>query len=163
VEPYSIIGVRSEHRPAWETLYRAYAAFYRVPMTEAILDRLWSWLLDPAHPEEGLVAIDHAGTLVGLAHYRAYAAPLEGCEAGFLDDLYVNPAARGQGVGRRLIEAVGEIARARGWPHLSWMTAADNAQARRVYDGIATATRWVTYEYRGVAKIVAEIGSVEAI
>jgi hypothetical protein len=46
----------SNDRAQWQTLYRGYAAFYKVDTNEAKLDRLFSWLLDPSHPCEGLVA-----------------------------------------------------------------------------------------------------------
>ncbi|MEG1770006.1 MAG: GNAT family N-acetyltransferase, partial [Comamonas sp.] len=83
---------------------------------------------------------------VGLAHFRAFPEPLLGQELGFLDDLFVPLAHRGQGTGRKLIEAVAAIARQRGWPVLRWITAQDNAAARRLYDQMARATPWVTYD-----------------
>lgn len=83
---------------------------------------------------------------MGLAHYRAFPEPLLGKELGFLDDLFVPPAHRGQGVGRQLIEAVAAIARQRGWPVLRWITAQDNAAARSLYDQLAQTTAWVTYD-----------------
>lgn len=130
---------------SWRRLYRGYAAFYRAPMTGAILDRTWGWLRDTAHPLEGLVAaID--GELAGFAHFRAYPKPLLGKDAGFLDDLFVDPSRRGLGIGRHLIARVAEAARERGWPSVRWITAADNETARRLYDDVAIATHWVTYE-----------------
>lgn len=132
-------------RPAWERLYRGYAAFYQVPMEEAVLDATWRWLMDPQRRVEGLVALQR-GELVGLAHFRAFPEPLLGQELGFLDDLFVPPAHRGQGTGRKLIEAVAAIARERGWPVLRWITAEDNAHARRFYNQMAHATPWVTYD-----------------
>ncbi len=86
------------------------------------------------------------GVLLGLAHYRPFPEPLLGKEAGFLDDLLVLPEQRGGGLGRRLIEAVAQAGKEQGWPFLRWITAQDNAQARRLYDGLAQATAWVTYD-----------------
>ena len=129
----------------WRDLYRAYAAFYAVPMTDDILGRTWGWLHDTAHPLSGLVAVS-GGRVVGFAHYWPQPRPLLGRDAGFLDDLFVDPSVRGQGVGRRLIAALADIGRAQGWPLLSWVTAQDNATARRLYDDVAQAARWVTYE-----------------
>ncbi|MDR0214085.1 MAG: GNAT family N-acetyltransferase [Comamonas sp.] len=100
-------------REQWEQLYRQYAEFYRATMNDAILDRTWSWLMDLGHPEEGIVAELATGELVGLAHYRPFPEPLLGQDAGFLDDLFVSTAHRGQGVGRGLIASVASIARDR--------------------------------------------------
>lgn len=129
----------------WRELYKGYAGFYKVPMTGDILDRTWAWLHDPTHPLEGLVAFS-AGKPVGFAHFWPQPRPLLGRDAGFLDDLYVDPSQRGRGVGRLLIGALSQIARSRGWPMLSWVTAEDNTTARRLYDDVANAANCVTYE-----------------
>lgn len=147
----SAIGVRAvttSDAAEWRRLYRAYADFYNVPMTDDILDRTWAWLVDAANPLEGLIAQADDGELVGLAHYRPFPKPLLGQNAGFLDDLFVDPARRGHGIGRALIDAVSSAARERGWPLVRWITAADNATARRLYDDVATATGWVTYDLK---------------
>lgn len=140
--------VSPEDAAAWRPLYRGYATFYKREITDATLDQTWAWLHDPAHPLEGLVAADSDGGLLGLAHYRPQPKPLQGNDAGFLDDLFVDPEQRGRGVGRRLIEQVAMIARERGWSSVRWITATDNATARRLYDDVAVATHWVTYELK---------------
>jgi GNAT superfamily N-acetyltransferase len=63
-----------------------------------------------------------------------------------LDDLFVDPSQRSRGIGRLLLEALNETSRARDWAMLSWVTAQDNATARRLYDDVAKAANWVTYE-----------------
>ncbi|WP_082342724.1 MULTISPECIES: GNAT family N-acetyltransferase [unclassified Shinella] len=144
-EPVEIRAVAPMDEAAWRKLYRAYAAFYRVPMTENVLDRTWAWLRDPAHPLEGLVAVT-GELVVGFAHYWPQPRPLLGRDAGFLDDLFVDPSQRSRGIGRLLLEALNETSRARDWAMLSWVTAQDNATARRLYDDVAKAANWVTYE-----------------
>jgi len=140
--------VSPEDAAAWRPLYRGYATFYKREITDAILDQTWAWLHDPAHPLEGLVAVGVSGELIGLAHYRPQPKPLQGNDAGFLDDLFVDPLKRGRGVGHKLIQQIAEIARERGWPSVRWITATDNTTARRLYDDVAVATHWVTYELK---------------
>lgn len=147
MEGMEIRAIRPTDATEWRALYKGYATFYKVPMAEDILDQVWVWLHDPAHPLEGLVAVSQ-GNLVGFAHFRQEPQPLLGREAGFLDDLFVDPAQRGRGVGRNLIAALTDIARSRDWPMLSWITAQDNRTARRLYDDVATAAIWVTYEQK---------------
>lgn len=132
-------------REAWASLYRGYAVFYRVPMPEAQLDTLWGWLLDPGHEVQGLLVRD-GDQVLGLAHFRPYPRPLRAGYGMFLDDLYVIEPARGRGAGRALIDAVSDIARARGMSLVRWITADDNHPARMLYDRIATRTWWVTYD-----------------
>lgn len=135
-------------RSDWDRLYRGYADFYRVTQTEAMRDRVWGWLHDPAHPTEGLVAQAGDGGLIGLAHFRPFARPLSATTGGFLDDLFVDPAARGSGAAEALIRAVADLGRARGWSVIRWITAEDNYRARGLYDRLAERTRWLTYDIR---------------
>lgn len=141
-----ITPLAPRHRSDWDTLYAGYAAFYRVDQTHAMRDTVWTWLLDPNHEVEGLVAEDPNGRAIGLAHFRPYPRPLRAATGGFLDDLFVEEEARGTGTADALIEAVAAIGRQRGWTVLRWITAEDNARARRVYDRLAGRTAWVTYD-----------------
>ena len=63
-----------------------------------------------------------------------------------LDDLFADPAARGRGVGAALIAQLQQIARDEGATVVRWITADDNATAQRLYDRVATKTRWLTYD-----------------
>ena len=133
-------------REQWETLYRGYAEFYRVPMTDDILDTVWGWVHDTDNPFFGLVARSADGELLGLMHCRAMPSPLRGVEVGFLDDLFVAEHARGQGVAEALFDALKLLGRAEGWPFVRWITAEDNDRARAVYDRLAEKTHWITYQ-----------------
>jgi GNAT superfamily N-acetyltransferase len=142
-----IRSAEAADRAEWDRLYAGYAAFYGVAQTAAMRDRVWGWIRDPEHEVQALVA-EGAGSLVGLAHFRPFARPLSATVGGFLDDLFVDPAARGTGAAQALIAAVSDEGRARGWSVIRWITAADNARARGVYDRMAQATPWVTYDIR---------------
>lgn len=135
-------------RAAWDGLYAGYAAFYGVDQTSAMRDRVWGWIHDPVHPVRGLVAGGADGRLVGLAHFRAFSRPLSATTGGYLDDLFVDPVARGSGAAQALIDAVAAIGRAEGWSVIRWITAEDNARARRVYDRVAQRTAWLTYDIK---------------
>lgn len=132
-------------RAAWDRLYAGYSEFYGVAQTSEMRNRVWGWIQDPAHEVEALV-VEGEGGLVGLAHFRAFARPLSATVGGFLDDLFVAPEARGSGAAEALIRAVAEEGRLRGWSVIRWITAGDNARARRLYDRVARQTPWVTYD-----------------
>lgn len=144
----TIRPVRAEDRSAWDGLYKGYAAFYKVEQTEEMRDRVFGWLMDPDHGCSGLVAEDEKGKLVGLTHYRPFASPLRAVTNCFLDDIFVDPAARGSGAADALIAGVAEAARKNGWPVVRWITADDNYRGRGVYDKVATRTMWVTYDMK---------------
>ncbi len=136
-------------RAGWRRLYDGYATFYKREMTDAIADRVWAWITAPAAhgPCEARIARGPDGRVIGLAHFRDMASPLRGAVAGFLDDLFVDPAWRGKKVGRALLNEVAAIGRARGWPFYRWLTADDNYRARMLYDQAAKRTMWITYQY----------------
>jgi GNAT superfamily N-acetyltransferase len=141
-----VIPIEQRHRADWDKLYAGYAEFYRVTQTPEMRDRVWSWIHDPAHETNGLVAEDTEGRAVGLAHYRAFARPLSATTGGYLDDLFVDPQMRGKRVADALIEAIAEEGRRRGWSVIRWITAEDNHRARAVYDRVAKLTPWRTYD-----------------
>lgn len=142
-----IRAVVASDRAGWERLYAGYAAFYKVEQTQAMRAVVWGWLFDPAHATEGLVA-EQDGALIGLAHFRAFARPLSASTGGYLDDLFVDPEARGAGAATALLAAVQAAGTARGWSVIRWITAGDNTRARAIYDRLADQTKWVTYDIR---------------
>ncbi|MCP8940148.1 GNAT family N-acetyltransferase [Alsobacter sp. SYSU M60028] len=144
----AIRPIEAADREAWERLYAGYAAFYRVEQTPEMRARVWSWIADPAHEVEGVVAVDASGAPVGLAHFRRFARPLSASTGGFLDDLFVDPAARGLGAADTLLAWLRDEGRRRGWSVIRWITAEDNYRARAVYDRLAARTPWVTYDIK---------------
>lgn len=143
-----IVRPEAEHREDWDRLYAAYAEFYNVPQSEPMRDRVWAWIHDPAHELQAFVALDDPRRVIGLAHFRAFARPLSATMGGFLDDLFVEPAARGSGAAPALITAVAEEGRRCGWSMIRWITAEDNYRARAVYDRLADRTAWVIYDLK---------------
>lgn len=132
---------------AWRRLFRDYGVFYETHFDDPVLDAGWRRLNDDGEPIHALVA-EQDGAVVGIAHYRSHPDTFSTGRDWYLDDLFVDPAARGGGVATALIEHLKEVARATGPGTLRWITAEDNATAQRVYDRLATRTSWVTYEVR---------------
>jgi GNAT superfamily N-acetyltransferase len=64
----------------------------------------------------------------------------------YLQDLYADPAVRGTGIGRKLIEAVYAAADAAGAPAVYWLTQDDNATGRRLYDRVGQLTNFIKYQ-----------------
>jgi len=141
-----VVPVEERHKADWRRLYDGYAAFYKVQMTDAIADTLWGWLNDPAHVLNCLIAEDQNGKAIGLAHIRAMPRPLSGAECGFLDDLFVDPDARGQGAFEALFKAMDAMAQDRGWAMVRWLTQEFNYRGRSAYDRIATKTPFILYQ-----------------
>lgn len=140
-----IRALQARDAEVWRELFRAYGVFYETDFTNDVLDRVWA-ILQADESLHGLVA-EHDGMVVGFAHYRYHPDTFSGGWDWFLDDLYVAPESRGAGSATALIEAINDLARAKGDPGtLRWITAHDNLRAQRVYDRIATKATWLTYE-----------------
>jgi GNAT superfamily N-acetyltransferase len=132
--------------PRWQGLYRGYAEFYAVDQSETDRARVWTWIADPAQAVECLVVESREDGVVGIAHYRPFARPLSATVGCFLDDLFVDPLHRGSGAADALLTALRDMARARDWSVIRWITAETNYRARALYDRHAARTAWVTYD-----------------
>ena len=131
-----------------EPLFEAYQRFYEVE--EIDRDRNRSFL-------ERFVGTDREGWLfgaygddeiLGFTCLHRHKSSLRAADTVLMYDLFVAPEARGQGVGRALIEKALEVARDSGAVCLEWSTAPDNTTAQRLYDSMPGSERstWITYE-----------------
>ncbi|MFL5900469.1 MAG: GNAT family N-acetyltransferase [Solirubrobacterales bacterium] len=128
-------------------LIAAYQRFYEVEKIDDERNRaFFSRFLAPS--EDGmLLGAWRDGELLGYACLYWHFTSLIPAETVLMNDLYVDPAARGKGVGRALIEASATVARERGAHHLEWVTAPDNETAQRLYGSTgAERSSWIEYE-----------------
>ena len=88
---------------------------------------------------------DNAGQLLGMAHYLFHRSTIQIPPTCYLQDLFTAEDARGQGVGRALIEAVYDRARAAGSPKVYWQTHESNTTALKHYDKIAEKSGFLVY------------------
>lgn len=64
--------------------------------------------------------------------------------ACYLEDLFVDPASRGRGLGRRLVQDLVDLGKEHGWANLYWHTRHSNP-ARKLYDEFIGADDFVRY------------------
>ena len=140
-----ITRLRPEDEPRWAELWRAYLAFYETVLPPAQFDDTWARLLHDTQIH-GLAARRN-GAIVGITHYLFHPTAWAAGPACYLQDLYVDEAARGTGAGRALIEAVAGRARDQGASRLYWLTQDHNAVARRLYDRLARNSGFIRYDY----------------
>lgn len=131
-------------RAAWDGLWAGYLTFYQSSVAPEVSEATWARLHDPAAPMFALVAEDEAGVF-GLVQCVLHASTWSTKPYCYLGDLFVDPARRGTGAGRALIEAVYAEADARGAARVYWMTHETNATARLLYDRVAKASGFIQY------------------
>ena len=133
----------------WRALWTGYLEFYDSTVPEEVYQTTFARLLsgDPSQVQ-GFVA-ESEGKLIGLVHFFYHAHGWKVEQVCYLQDLYADPAARGQGVGAALIEAVYAQADADDAPSVYWMTQEFNHTARKLYDRIGTLTPFIKYQRPG--------------
>jgi ribosomal protein S18 acetylase RimI-like enzyme len=131
---------------AWLPLWRGYLSFYRASVADEVTAETWRRLIDPAGSIHGLGAFDETGRLIGFVHYLFHPVTWSAADRCYLEDLFVDPDARGSGAGRALMEAVYRAADAAGADQVYWLTAHDNGTARRLYDRVGRLTPFVKYQ-----------------
>ncbi|MBM3536381.1 MAG: GNAT family N-acetyltransferase [Alphaproteobacteria bacterium] len=129
---------------SWLKLWEGYNSFYKRTLPLEITKITWQRFFDHYEPMHCLVA-ESGGKLLGLTHYLFHRNTTMIGPTCYLQDLFTASAARGQGIGRALIEAVYERAREAGAPRVYWMTHESNATAMLLYDRVATRSGFLQY------------------
>ena len=128
----------------WLPLWKGYQAFYKTVIPEATTATTWARFHDPAEPMHCAVA-EEDGRLTGMVHYIRHRSCWTVGDYVYLQDLFVDPAFRGRGIGRALIEHVYGRATDTGASRVWWLTHESNAQAMLLYDRIADRSGLVQY------------------
>lgn len=131
-------------RAAWEPLWKGYLDFYKTTVPREVYDTTWARLHDPAEPM-GVLGAYADGALLGIVHYLYHRSCWTVGNYCYLQDLFVAEAARGKGLGRALIEAVYERARADGASRVYWLTHETNSTAQALYDKLADRPGFIQY------------------
>ncbi|PWV98182.1 RimJ/RimL family protein N-acetyltransferase [Hoeflea marina] len=133
----------------WRRLWTGYLTFYETTLPEEVYQTTFARMLagnsGTANEFRGLVA-ERNGTPCGLVHYVFHRHGWKIENVCYLQDLFADPAVRGSGVGRALIEAVYAAADAEGCPSVYWHTQTFNETARKLYDRIGTLTPFIMYK-----------------
>jgi GNAT superfamily N-acetyltransferase len=136
------IGV--DERADWEPLWKGYQTFYKVVIPDETTAVTWARLHDPAEPMHVLGAyVD--GRLRGIVHYLFHRSSWTIGNYCYLQDLFVAEGVRNLGLGRALIAAVEERARAAGASRVYWLTHETNTDARALYDKVADRPGFIQY------------------
>jgi GNAT superfamily N-acetyltransferase len=128
----------------WLPLWRGYQAFYKTDIPEEVSSVTWARLLDTSEPMGAALAW-RDDTAIGLVHHIRHRSCWTIGDYIYLQDLFVSPAERGTGVGRKLIEYVYGIARQAGCARVHWLTHETNRDAMLLYDRIAERSGFVQY------------------
>ena len=145
-----VLNIRDAHpndERAWRKLWDGYLTFYRVNLDPAVTDATWKRILDPGSPVAMRVA-EKDGELAGFAIHLIHPSTWVLGDDCYLEDLYLDPKFRGQGIGRALLDDLVAMSRANGWARLYWHTDEGNSTARKLYDTYVKSDGHVRYRMR---------------
>jgi len=128
----------------WEPLWIGYNSFYERTLPNEITLMTWSRFFDAYEPVFAMVA-ERNEKLIGLVHYLFHRNTTMIEPTCYLQDLFTSDESRGQGIGRALIEAVYEKAKAQGLSRVYWQTHESNSVAMKLYDKVAVRSGFVQY------------------
>jgi GNAT superfamily N-acetyltransferase len=145
---HSLHLVGADDLPELLPLMRSYCDFYdAAPADEDLLAMSRALIADPDGQGLQILGRDGDGRAVGFATVFWTWSTLRAGRIGVMNDLFVDPSARGSGLAESLIDECVERCRARGVRSLGWQTATDNHPAQAVYArvGARRDERWLDY------------------
>lgn len=135
----SIRPIATGDKDRWLDLYKQYIVFYKSSLPDEQYELTWQRINSDFNINGIVAEID--GQIIGFAHYIFRPSTWDKNDFCYLEDLFVDPASRGNGAGRALLNELEKIALANGSKRLYWTTAPDNETARALYDQVAITDR----------------------
>jgi GNAT superfamily N-acetyltransferase len=124
----------ADDAPALVGLIRELAEFEQLThLVVVTADSLAHQLFGP-RPAAEAVVVEHAGAVVGFALFFTNFSTFLGRPGLYLEDLYVQPAHRGTGLGKALLSHLGALAVERGCGRFEWSVLDWNADAIAFYE-----------------------------
>ena len=139
--------------PTLVGLIRDLATYEREPDAVEVDDRLLADALFADPPVVFANVADADGAVVGMTVYFRNFSTWTGRLGIYLEDFYVRPEARGQGVGTALLAALADEARTHGYSRIDWSVLDWNESALAFYRSVGARpmSGWTGYRLDGEA------------
>ncbi|MFM8746988.1 MAG: GNAT family N-acetyltransferase [Aestuariivirga sp.] len=140
---YSIRRLTTEDGPHLEILRRAYAAEMCDAEDEGEPNGFAATLLSEPNVHGWGAFIN--GNLVAFAIVFRLPEAISGRWCGLLDDLFVAPDARRQGIAQDLLDTVANYGKEQCWTHLRWLVPENDMPAIALYERVAEEAPWRSF------------------
>lgn len=146
--------------PAMVRLVHDLAAYERAPEQCVLTDEMLHERLFGAQPALFAHVAEVDGAVVGTAIWFLNFSTWDGVHGIHLEDLYVDPAQRGSGLGKALLTELAQVCVERGYSRLQWQVLDWNTPSIEFYRslGAIDLEEWRTYRLSGEA--LQAVGSV---
>ena len=101
-------------------------------INEAVTTQTWMRILDADAPVHALVAEDK-GELVGMVQYILHPTTGNLHDVCYMQDVFVAPEHRKQGIARTMITALERIGSREKWARIYWLAESNNEAAQALY------------------------------
>jgi GNAT superfamily N-acetyltransferase len=143
------VMVREARREDWTQWLRLWEQYHgrdgAAVLPRAVTERTWERFFQQDERMKALVA-ELEGRLVGFAHMILHASTSAVAPSVFLQDLFVDASTRRRGVGRGLVEAAYDHARAAGAGRMYWHVLDSNTAAIKLYECVASRSGHVVFQ-----------------
>ena len=131
----------------------ALAVYEREPDAVKVTEESLGEILFGDNPGVFVHVAEEGGRVVGIALWFLTFSTWIGVPSLYLEDLFVEEAARGSGAGRALFQALAREAKARGCARMDWAVLDWNEQARGFYARLGGhhSTGWQPWRMEGEA------------
>ena len=128
-----IRSVTANDRAQWESLWQESVDG---ALRQDVVEHSFHAITDKTGAINALVAEDEEGRIIGLLHYVVH--PVAGCiqPVCYMQDLYVSPDARRQGVAKALVQELEQTAAANQYDRIYWLLDKANEGAKDFYQNI---------------------------
>ena len=141
----SIRHIAAKDHDRWLDLWTGYNLFYEQAPDDAVTAYTWSRLMHDKSSIFGIVAESEEGVVIGIANCVMHDNTSTLKPVCYLQDLYVDPDARADGVGRQMIEWLLAEMKANDWARVYWATKENNYRARGMYDKFTPHSGFLRY------------------
>ncbi len=101
---------------------------------EEVTTETWSRLCDPDNTQVNGIAAEMNGEILGIAHYILHPTTGHINPVCYMQDVYVDPAHRRKGIGKRLVNEITKIGNQEKWARMYWLTQVGNSEAKAMYE-----------------------------
>ena len=157
--PLRIRSAVADDVPLILSFIRDLAEYEKLPHEVVATEELLRQALFGPRPFAEVIIATLGDEPVGFALFFHNFSTFLGLPGIYLEDLFVRPAARGQGVGRQLLVHLARLARERGCGRLEWAVLDWNEPAMKFYRGLGAIRKddWTIFRLTGdaLAKLAA--------
>ena len=143
----TIRAIEEKDKDQWLKLWAGYLEFYKSTISPEQTELTWKRLINHELKMFGFVAESDEG-VIGFTHCLFRPSTWTETDYCYLEDLFVDPNIRGNGIGRALMNKVFELAKEKNSKRVYWTTQEFNKTARVLYDSITPVSEFVQYRLK---------------